>query len=1187
MKSLRSIALALAVVSGLGCKAKSTFVHVTLNPAQPEPSGIKAIELDLMLGSQTATTTLREASGADIALPADATLQIGSGAGQLTITAIARAGDGRELDRGVTTATVVAGAVTEVLVAMAGGKADLEPSEDHHDFGSVAQGQTSATVNLSYINAGYKPTGALSAVLAGAGASAFSLGADTCTGQILAPSSSCSVAVTFHPVTIGALAATVALSGAPGGTATVAVVGAGTPGTQSLSIAVSGDGAGTVTSNPAGFTCTAGPCTAAFPYGSTVTVTAAASTGSSFVRWTGLTGCSTSPTCTVTLPQAGAAGAVFSLNSETLTVGYAGSGAGSVSSPDGALSCTSSGCTGKYLFGTRVTLRATPSTGSVIAGWTGCTPSSDSSSCVATVGIGTAVTVTFGTAMETVSVGFGGNGTGSVSSDDKNISCNSDGTGVCSFQYPYGATLTLQALPQSGSRFGGFSGAGCTGTGPCKLSVNGPMQVTASFVATTSLILSFNGGGSGSVLAAPGGTCNSSPTTSCNITLDSGTAVSLKATAASGSAFGGFAGCSVSASDPTSCSLTLTGAAQTVTTTFNPAPQPLSVTIAAQAASPNSGTAVTGSVSSAPAGINCSSNTCSSNFPYNSQVTLTAAPGASSVFTGWSGTGCSGTGSTCTVTMSQAQAVTANFAASQYYLTVGVSGTGGNGKVTSTPAGVSSSAGQSIVPFAYGTSVTLNALASSSSVYFFGYTGDCSGTTCTVTLDKDRSVAASFHPNFCSSAAPVQEITSTMQGCPGKVTFANRASLCASNCRVATANEWVTLHGSAVPQHHYWTDDALAYSAGQGACGGNGCTTQQCFVTLDFSATVTTSAGGTTSLASNACSTQPMRVCAGSAADSDGNTCTWAGCGYNSVSPNQYFGGCSATSDANSGALCICNQSLLYVDAAAGLDTNAGTSAAPFKTITKAMGAAASGQTVQVREGTYSATNGETFPIKVPAGVSLIGDEIARGSRTNGQSTVITGAGNSVVGGVAAVEPGAGATVAGFTITGVGAGASAVAVAADNVVLRNNTISGSSGYGVYVGARNTAILLNALTGNADGLYFGGGSSGAKIENSSFTGNNDSGIYYASMGGDAGGGSAGSVGNNTLSCNRNADVTSVIGNVSIPLGRNIWDHAPPAQSVVGGPCVNGQDLCLFGSATPVTTGALQSSSTPSCPAPFTP
>ena len=65
-----------------------------------------------------------------------------------------------------------------------------------------------------------------------------------------------------------------------------------------------------------------------------------------------------------------------------------------------------------------------------------------------------------------------------------------------------------------------------------------------------------------------------------------------------------------------------------------------------------------GSVSSSPAGIACPGD-CTE--PYNSGtvVTLTASASAGSIFTGWSGA-CSGTG-TCSVSMSAARSVTANF----------------------------------------------------------------------------------------------------------------------------------------------------------------------------------------------------------------------------------------------------------------------------------------------------------------------------------------------------------------------------------------------------------------------------------------------------------------------------------------------------------------------------------------------
>jgi hypothetical protein len=66
-----------------------------------------------------------------------------------------------------------------------------------------------------------------------------------------------------------------------------------------------------------------------------------------------------------------------------------------------------------------------------------------------------------------------------------------------------------------------------------------------------------------------------------------------------------------------------------------------------------------GVVISAPAGINCGVG-CTAGFSQDQPVTLTAAPASGSRFAGWSGAGCSGTG-TCALTIDGDQSVTAAF----------------------------------------------------------------------------------------------------------------------------------------------------------------------------------------------------------------------------------------------------------------------------------------------------------------------------------------------------------------------------------------------------------------------------------------------------------------------------------------------------------------------------------------------
>jgi len=64
---------------------------------------------------------------------------------------------------------------------------------------------------------------------------------------------------------------------------------------------------------------------------------------------------------------------------------------------------------------------------------------------------------------------------------------------------------------------------------------------------------------------------------------------------------------------------------------------------------------------SSPAGIDCGA-TCSADFPTNTQVTLSASPATGSTFQGWFGA-CTGTATTCTVSLNQAKSVNATFSA--------------------------------------------------------------------------------------------------------------------------------------------------------------------------------------------------------------------------------------------------------------------------------------------------------------------------------------------------------------------------------------------------------------------------------------------------------------------------------------------------------------------------------------------
>ena len=141
-------------------------------------------------------------------------------------------------------------------------------------------------------------------------------------------------------------------------------------------------------------------------------------------------------------------------------------------------------------------------------------------------------------------------------------------------------------------------------------------------------------------------------------------------------------------------------------------------------------------------------NVCSAPFKLQDIVVLTATPPSNGVFTGWQGA-CSGFQSTCSLTVTDEMAVTANFA-TQFTLSVG---RGGSGTVTGTPVGNDrgiNCGGTCSAKFTQGTVVTLTA-TSPVGHRFVNWTGSGAGAcnlttipTCNVTIASDASVQANF-----------------------------------------------------------------------------------------------------------------------------------------------------------------------------------------------------------------------------------------------------------------------------------------------------------------------------------------------------------------------------------------------------------------------------------------------------------
>ena len=558
--------------------------------------------------------------------------------------------------------------------------------------------------------------------------------------------------------------------------------------TFALQVAKAGPNAaqGTVTSNTPGINC-GSACEAPFASGTSVTLTAAVQAGTAFAGWSGAcTG--TATTCAVSMSQVRSVTATFNPTQQALTVTAnrgttTASGSVSASPTAAGLPCStpttagtaSRSCTANFAFNANVTLTATPAAGSSFTGWSGaCT---GTGTCTVAMSAARSVTANFGLAPQTLTVTASRGTTtasGTVSSSPTGLSCATpNAAGVtaanCSANFSNGTSVTLTAAPAAGSAFTGWSGA-CTGTAAtCTLAMTAARSVTANFApVTTRFTLTVNAAkatstAAGTIASAPAGVSCTTPTvtgqtqTACTANYSSGTAVTLTATPASGSAFAGWSGaCTGTAA---TCTVSMS-AARTVTASFNAsAASPTNATLTVNAA--KAVTAAGGSVTSNPAGISCAApttgtglqTTCTAAYATTTSVTLTAMRAAGSEFSGWSGA-CTGTATTCTVSMSAARTVTATFTKRfALSLTVTKARAATSGTVSSAPAGLSCATAATgttstacSASFNSGTSVTLTATPAAGTT-FTGWSGSCTGTarTCKVSMGAARSATAAFN----------------------------------------------------------------------------------------------------------------------------------------------------------------------------------------------------------------------------------------------------------------------------------------------------------------------------------------------------------------------------------------------------------------------------------------------------------
>ncbi len=334
---------------------------------------------------------------------------------------------------------------------------------------------------------------------------------------------------------------------------------------------------------------------------------------------------------------------------------------------------------------------------------------------------------------------------------------------TCTESYPFGAAITLTAIPDAGSAFTGWTGTGCADTFP----ITANMDCIATFSPVTTQLLTVSKGGTGGgLITGTGINCG----TDCTESYSSGTLVNLTVTPDANSTFAGWigAGCANS--------VTITGN-MNCTATFSSATSSYSLTVAASSE---------GQVTSLPAGIDCG-NDCTQEYASNTMVSLIATPMAGYQFIGWTGACQNSVTNVVTLTLTTNQTCGALFALPQIqevHLTLAPPT---YGTITSKDGKVNCEPTQLICDFIYPRGGTVELVATpDANAIFTGWGGDCSnlgGTNpLTLTLWQNKGCAVTFtQVTLPPSSLKTLTISQTGTG-HGQVTGTPSGIDCGTDC---------------------------------------------------------------------------------------------------------------------------------------------------------------------------------------------------------------------------------------------------------------------------------------------------------------------------------------------------------------------------------------------------------------------
>ena len=268
----------------------------------------------------------------------------------------------------------------------------------------------------------------------------------------------------------------------------------GAPGGYTLTVSKTGTGSGTVISSPGGINC-GGTCSAQFDAGEVVTLMAIADAGSTFGGWGGDCGqCGSSTTCQVTMDGNKSCTAEFDQqgggNQPPVVDSFTASPTSGTAPLTVAFSCVGHDPDGQvveYRFdfdGDGVADETGNTTGQTAHVYND--PGVYRATCTVVddgglTATSNAVEINVGGAPGgyTLTVSKTGTGSGTVISSPGGINCG----GTCSAQFDAGEVVTLMAIADAGSTFGGWGGdcGQCGSSTTCQVTMDGNKSCTAEF----------------------------------------------------------------------------------------------------------------------------------------------------------------------------------------------------------------------------------------------------------------------------------------------------------------------------------------------------------------------------------------------------------------------------------------------------------------------------------------------------------------------------------------------------------------------------------------------------------------------------------------------------------------------------------------------------------------------------------